>query len=113
LSGLRLGFDPGKPGGRAGKRLGEPAVAGVHVVPTGEVWALQVDGEKRDAFSTQNEAITRGGQLAEERQGEPEALELRGQARGLRIGMQAPGPPILPQAHAPSPGFGFRECPGH
>jgi Uncharacterized protein conserved in bacteria (DUF2188) len=45
-------------------------MADVHVVPSGEVWALQVDGEKRDTFSTQNEAITRGRQLAEEQQGE-------------------------------------------
>ena len=34
-------------------------MADVHVVPSGEVWALQVDGEKRDTFSTQNEAITK------------------------------------------------------
>jgi hypothetical protein len=27
---------------------------------------VQVDGEKRDSFSTQNEAITRGRQLAED-----------------------------------------------
>ena len=45
-------------------------MADVHVVPSGEAWALQVDGEKRDAFSTQNEAITRGRQLAEDQQGE-------------------------------------------
>jgi hypothetical protein len=45
-------------------------MADVHVVPSGEVWALQVDGEKRDIFSTQNEAITRGRQLAEEQRGE-------------------------------------------
>ena len=45
-------------------------MADVHVAPSGEVWALQVDGEKRDTFSTQNEAITRGRQLAEEQQGE-------------------------------------------
>ena len=45
-------------------------MADVHVVPSGEVWALQVDGEKRDTFSTQNEAITQGRQLAEEQQGE-------------------------------------------
>ena len=45
-------------------------MADVHVVPSGEVWALQVDGEKRDTFSTQNEAITRGRQLADKQQGE-------------------------------------------
>jgi uncharacterized protein DUF2188 len=42
----------------------------VHVVPSGEAWTLQVDGEKRDTFSTQNEAVTRGRQLAEEERGE-------------------------------------------
>jgi hypothetical protein len=45
-------------------------MADVHVVPSGEAWVLQVDGEKRDSFSTQNEAITRGRQLAEDEQGE-------------------------------------------
>jgi hypothetical protein len=45
-------------------------MADVHVIPSGEVWALQVDGDKRDSFSTQNEAITRGRQLAEEERGE-------------------------------------------
>jgi hypothetical protein len=45
-------------------------MADVHVVPNGEAWALQVDGEKRDTFSTQNEAIARGRQLADEQQGE-------------------------------------------
>ena len=45
-------------------------MADVHVVLSGEAWALQVDGEKSDTFSTQNEAITRGRQLAEEQQGE-------------------------------------------
>ena len=42
----------------------------VHVVPSGGDWALEVDGQKRDSFSTQNEAITRGRQLAEREQGE-------------------------------------------
>jgi hypothetical protein len=45
-------------------------MADVHVVPSGEAWTLQVEGEKRDSFSTQNEAITRGRQLAEDEQGE-------------------------------------------
>jgi Uncharacterized protein conserved in bacteria (DUF2188) len=42
----------------------------VHVVPSGNDWALEVDGEQRDTFQTQNEAVTRGRQLAEEEQGE-------------------------------------------
>lgn len=36
----------------------------VHVVPSGEGWALQVDGEARESFKSQNEAITRAGQRA-------------------------------------------------
>ncbi|MBA3585851.1 MAG: DUF2188 domain-containing protein [Gemmatimonadetes bacterium] len=42
----------------------------VHVVPSGDGWALEVDGEQRDTFNTQNEAITRGGQLAERERSE-------------------------------------------
>jgi hypothetical protein len=42
----------------------------VHVVPNGDDWALEVEGQQRDSFRTQNEAITRGRQLAEEEQGE-------------------------------------------
>jgi hypothetical protein len=42
----------------------------VHVVPSGDDWALEVEGEQRDTFRTQNEAISRGRQLAEEEQGE-------------------------------------------
>jgi hypothetical protein len=42
----------------------------VHVVPSGDDWALEVEGEQRDTFRTQNEAITRGRQVAEEEQGE-------------------------------------------
>jgi hypothetical protein len=38
----------------------------VHVVPDGDDWALEVDGQKRDSFRTQNEALTRGRQLAQE-----------------------------------------------
>jgi hypothetical protein len=45
-------------------------VPDVHVVASGDAWTLQIDGEKRDSFSTQNEAITRGRQLADEEQGE-------------------------------------------
>ena len=56
-------------------------MADVHVVPNGEVWALQVDGEKRDTFSTQNEAITRGRQLAEDLEGE---LVIHGEDGELR-----------------------------
>jgi hypothetical protein len=44
----------------------EPNMADVHVVPSGDRWALEVDGQERDTFSTQNEAITRGRALAED-----------------------------------------------
>ena len=36
----------------------------VHVVPSGDKWALEVDGQQRDTFPTQNEAITHGRTLA-------------------------------------------------
>jgi hypothetical protein len=42
----------------------------IHVVPVGGRWALEVDGQPRDLFSTQNEAITRGRTLAKQEQGE-------------------------------------------
>jgi hypothetical protein len=42
----------------------------VHVVPSGDAWAIQVDGDKRDVFGTQEEAIERGRQLADEEKGE-------------------------------------------
>ena len=42
----------------------------VHVVPSGDDWALEVEGQQRDSFPTQTEAITRGRQLAEQEQGE-------------------------------------------
>ena len=45
-------------------------MADVHVVPAGDEWAVEVDGQTRDSFATQNEAITRGGQLAGEEGGE-------------------------------------------
>ena len=42
----------------------------VHVVRDGDEWALKVDGQSRDGFRTQSEAITRGGQLASKEGGE-------------------------------------------
>ena len=42
----------------------------VHVVPSGDGWALEVDGQERDTFDTQDEAIQEGRQLAEEENGE-------------------------------------------
>jgi hypothetical protein len=49
--------------GRSGKRR---RMADVHVVPSGDEWALEVDGHKRASFPTQNEAIIRGRGLADE-----------------------------------------------
>ena len=42
----------------------------VHVVPHGDVWALEVAGDKQESFHTQAEAIRRGRELAEREQGE-------------------------------------------
>ena len=42
----------------------------VHVVPSGDGWALEVDGQERDTFNTQDEAAQQGRQLAEEENGE-------------------------------------------
>ena len=42
----------------------------VHVVPSGDGWALEVDGRERDTFGTQDEAIQWGRQLAERENGE-------------------------------------------
>ena len=53
----------------------------VHVVPSGSEWALEVDGTKYETFRTQNEAITRGRQLAEQEGGE---LVIHGQDGRIR-----------------------------
>ena len=37
----------------------------VHVVPSGDDWAIEVDGDERESFDTQAEAIDRGRELAE------------------------------------------------
>jgi len=42
----------------------------VHVVPQGDRWALEVAGDKRESFDTQDEAIRRAHELAEQEQGE-------------------------------------------
>jgi hypothetical protein len=56
-------------------------MADVHVLPDGDDWALEVDGQKRDSFSTQNEALTRGRQLADEENGELATHREDGQIR--------------------------------
>jgi len=53
----------------------------VHVVPSGDGWALEVDGEEREAFDTQDEAAQKGRQLAEEENGE---LVIHGQDGQIR-----------------------------
>ena len=42
----------------------------VHVVPSGDGWALEVDGDERETFDTQEEAIERGREVAEAEEGE-------------------------------------------
>jgi hypothetical protein len=42
----------------------------VHVTPSGDGWAIQVDGDERETFDTQQEAIDRGREIAEAEDGE-------------------------------------------
>jgi hypothetical protein len=42
----------------------------VHVVPSGDGWTIEVDGDQRDGFDTQEEAIQAGRRLAEQQGGE-------------------------------------------
>jgi hypothetical protein len=42
----------------------------VHVVPHGDSWALEVAGDKQETFDTQEAAISRGREVAEQEQGE-------------------------------------------
>jgi len=53
----------------------------VHVVPHGDAWALEVAGDKQVSFDTQDEAIRRGRELAEQEQGE---LVIHGQDGEIR-----------------------------
>jgi Uncharacterized protein conserved in bacteria (DUF2188) len=41
------------------------AMSDVHVIPSGDGWAIEVDGDERESFDTQAEAIDRGRELAE------------------------------------------------
>jgi Uncharacterized protein conserved in bacteria (DUF2188) len=65
-------------GGASGNR---PSMSDVYVVPSGDGWALEVDGRERDTFSTQDEAMHRGRQLAEEENGELVIYYRSGQVR--------------------------------
>ena len=42
----------------------------VHVTPSGDGWAIKVDGSERETFDTQDQAIESGRAVAEEEQGE-------------------------------------------
>jgi hypothetical protein len=42
----------------------------VHVISEGTLWACEIDGNIRSTHETQEEAIQRGRQLAEEENGE-------------------------------------------
>jgi predicted transcriptional regulator len=42
----------------------------VHVIPSNGGWAVEADGEKRESFDTQADAIEAGRKLAEQEQGE-------------------------------------------
>ena len=53
----------------------------VHVVPHGDSWALEVAGNKQETFDTQDEAISRGLELAEQEHGE---LVVHGKAGQVR-----------------------------
>jgi Uncharacterized protein conserved in bacteria (DUF2188) len=53
----------------------------VHVVPHDDFWALEVSGDKQETFDTQNQAIQRGRELAEQEYGE---LVIHGEGRQIR-----------------------------
>lgn len=42
----------------------------VHVVPSGDGWAIEVDGDERERFDTQEDAIERGRSVADDEGGE-------------------------------------------
>ncbi len=42
----------------------------VHVVPSGDGWAIEVDGDEREHFDTQEDAIERGRSVADDEGGE-------------------------------------------
>ena len=53
----------------------------VHVVPSGDRWALEIDGQEHDTYPTQNEAIIRGRSLADNDGGE---LVIHGEDGSIR-----------------------------
>jgi hypothetical protein len=42
----------------------------VHVVPSGDGWAIEVDGDERERFDTQDDAIERARSVADDEGGE-------------------------------------------
>jgi Uncharacterized protein conserved in bacteria (DUF2188) len=53
----------------------------VHVVPSGNLWACEIDGHTRSTHETQEEAIKEGRGLAEDQNGE---LLIHGQGGVIR-----------------------------
>ena len=53
----------------------------VHVVPSGEQWACEIDGNKRTTNATQQEAIKQGRHFAEDQSAE---LVIHGQDGKIR-----------------------------
>jgi hypothetical protein len=53
----------------------------VHLVPHVEAWALKVGGDKREWFNSQDAAIRRGRELAEQKHGE---LVIHGEGGTIR-----------------------------
>ncbi len=56
-------------------------MADVHVVPQGDEWAVEVDGDTRSTHSTQDEAVRAGREVAEQEQGELAVHGADGQIR--------------------------------
>ena len=71
-------------------------------MPNGDAWALEVDGQKRDTYDTQNEAIIRGRGVAD---GEGGELVIHGEDGSIRQkGSSRPRAAPLPDAPAASTG---------
>ena len=56
-------------------------MADVHVLPSGTLWACEIDGHTRSTHETQEEAIKEGRGLAEDQNGE---LVIHGHGAGIR-----------------------------
>jgi hypothetical protein len=47
----------------------ESSMGDVHIVPAGDAWACEVAGDKQEWFGSQDEAIRRGRELAQQERG--------------------------------------------